>query len=126
MHVPAHDNTDHAVIGSFVKPANGQRDFYDLLDRHKSRVLALVHGHFHCGLRGWESRSPLQEIVFPSTLYNRNLLLGARRAAGFNLPEFRPGYVLAGIGKDGLTLRYKPVGIDGTQKRVLALDQIRS
>jgi hypothetical protein len=97
-----------------------------LIERHKSRVLALVHGHFHCGLRGWDTRPTLHELVFPSALYNRNLMLTTRRAPGFNLQEFRPGFVMAEIGKDGLKLRYKPVGEKLTLDRELKIEQFRS
>jgi 3',5'-cyclic AMP phosphodiesterase CpdA len=126
MHVPAHTNTDHAIVGAFVKPENGQTDLYELLKKHEDRVLALLHGHFHCGLRGWDSHAPLQELVFPSTLYNRNLMLALRKAPGFNTPEFRPGYVLAKIGKDGLHLSYKPIGFDEPRIQNMPLPQLKT
>jgi hypothetical protein len=126
MHVPAHDNNDHAVVGSHVKPEHGQKELYAIVDRHKSRVLALLHGHFHCGLRGWDDRGPLHEIVIPSALFNRNLMLETRQSAGYNLSEFRPGYVLATLDTDGLALRYKPTGVDDAIKRKLPLKQFQT
>jgi 3',5'-cyclic AMP phosphodiesterase CpdA len=125
MHVPVHDNKDHAVVGSHVKPANGQKELYALLEQHKDRILATFHGHFHCGLRGWGDRTPLQEVVFPSALYNRNLLLTERKASGYNLPEFRPGFVLAKIDADGLSLRYKPAGVSETRDKLCVLRQLK-
>jgi 3',5'-cyclic AMP phosphodiesterase CpdA len=125
MHVPAHTNTDHAIVGSYIKPENGQKELYELIERHKDRVLALLHGHFHCGLRGWDSHAPLQEVVFPSTLYNRNLMLALRKAGGFNLPEFRSGYVLAKINRDGLQLTYQPIGVDDSRSQKLPLKQLQ-
>jgi hypothetical protein len=75
-------------------------------------------------LRGWEDRTPLQEVVFPSALYNRNLLLTERKASGYNLPEFRPGFVLAKIDSNGLSLRYKPTGASETRDKVCVLRQL--
>lgn len=124
MHVAAHDNR-LPDAGAFVKPKNGQTDYYAILDRHKDRVLASFHGHFHCGLRGWSDRGSLHEIVFPSALYNRNQLIAEMKAPGYNLPEFRPGYVLANIGPAGLSLKYKPVGIAATSDKTLPMPQVR-
>ncbi len=83
---------------------------YDIVSRHREQVLALFHGHFHNGLRGWDDRAPLLEICFPSALYNQDRRLEEQKAAGFNPSEFRPGYCLATIGEGKLTLQYKPVG----------------
>jgi calcineurin-like phosphoesterase family protein len=121
MHVAAHDNR-FPDAGAYVKPKNGQTDYYAILDRHKDRVLASFHGHFHCGLRGWSDRGSLHEIVFPSALYNRNQLITELKAPGYNLPEFRRGYVLASIGPAGLKLKYKPVGVSGTSDKTLPFE----
>lgn len=122
MHVPAHDNRDPDV-GFYVKPAGGQRELYDIVTQHKARTLALLHGHFHCGLRGWDDHGPLQEISFPSALYNMDRQIEKKQAPGYNVPEFRPGFTLLSIGKDGMALRYKPVGVTASQDRLCPLAQ---
>ncbi len=120
MHVAAHDNK-HPDVGWYVKPEHGQKELYAFLTRHRDRVLATLHGHFHCGLRGWDDRAPLQEVVFPSALYNKDRRLTEQKAPGYGLAEFRPGFVLVSIGKEGLTLRYKPVGVIETCDKVIKL-----
>jgi hypothetical protein len=121
MHVATHDNR-LPDAGAYVKPKHGQTEYYAILDRHRDRLLASFHGHFHCGLRGWSDRGSLHEIVFPSALYNRNQFITETKAPGYNLPEFRPGYVLASIGPSGLKLKYKPVGVAGTVDKTLPLE----
>src|SRR5205085_9960091 len=71
MHVPAHANK-HPDRGWYVHPDQGQTKLYEILTKHQDRVLALWHGHFHNGIRGWEDHSPLQETLFPSALYNQD------------------------------------------------------
>jgi len=124
MHVPAHENKPPDA-GCYVKPGQGHAELYALLNRHQKIVLALFHGHFHCGLHGWEDHTPLQEVIFPSALFNIDNKLTEKQAPGYNLPEFRPGFVLAEIGKKGLTLRYKPVGMETTLDRICALGQFK-
>ncbi len=124
MHIPAHDNK-HPDPACYVKPEHGQTKLYDLLKRRGERVLALLHGHFHVGLRGWDDRKSVQEIVFPSALYNNDRGLTKQKAPGYNLPEFRPGYTLARI-KDGvLNLRYQPVGSDRAAEKACELAQLK-
>lgn len=110
-HVPCHTNKppDRAW---YVKPENGQTKFYEILDQHRGRVLALFHGHFHNGIRGWDDRAPLNEVLFPSALYNQNRGLMEKNAPGYNLEEFRPGYVAARFAEGGINLEYHPVGTD--------------
>lgn len=120
LHVTAHDNR-LPEAGAFMKPAGGQKELYGFVDRHRARVLAMLHGHFHCGLRGWNDRAPVQEIVFPSALYNRNQLLTQMKAPGYNLPEFRPGFTTVTFNKDGMALRYKPVGVDAAATKDLPI-----
>ncbi len=122
MHVPAHENR-HPDVGWYVKPDSGQKEFYAVMTRHRDRVLATFHGHFHCGLRGWEDHTPLQEVVFPSALYNADRHLTQQAAPGYALPEFQPGFALVTIGSEGMTLRYKPVGGAGTHDKICALNQ---
>ncbi|MGE3807096.1 MAG: metallophosphoesterase [Gemmataceae bacterium] len=107
-HVPAHDNK-HPDRGWHIKPSTGQTKLYHLLGKHKERVLALFHGHFHNGLRGWDDRAPLHEISFPSALYNQDRQLEKQKAPGYNLSEFGPGFVVATLDKGLLLLRYQPV-----------------
>jgi 3',5'-cyclic-AMP phosphodiesterase len=125
LHVAVHANKPPDP-GFYVKPENGQQEFYTLLSRHKDRVLALLHGHFHCGLRGWDDHAPLHEVIIPSALFNRDYRLTAQKAPGYNLPEFRPGFVLTSIGPAGMTLRYKPVGVAETRDKVCPLAQFKS
>ena len=112
-HVPIHKNLspDRAW---YVKPEDGQTAFYELLDRHAGRVLACLHGHFHNGIRGWRDRQQIVEVLCPSVLYNqdRNFAasIEAGKAQGFSVAEFRPGYVLAKLGRGRLTMHYKPLG----------------
>src|SRR5437588_507209 len=69
-HVPVHTNLN-PDRGWYVKPENGQTEFYQIIKKHESRVLALFHGHFHNGLRGWDDHALVHEVVFPSALYNQ-------------------------------------------------------
>jgi len=118
MHVPAHANR-HPDRGWFVQPADGQTKLYELLERHRAQVLALFHGHFHNGIRGWDDHGPLHEICFPSALYNQNRDLTNQRAPGYNLDEFRPGYTLVTIEQGQLKLQFKVVAQDASAQRAL-------
>ncbi|HUG19508.1 MAG TPA: metallophosphoesterase [Planctomycetaceae bacterium] len=111
MHVPAHTNK-HPDRGWYVKPKDGQVEFYALLDKHKDQILALFHGHFHNGLRGWDDRAPIHEICFPSVLYNLNRKLEEQHAPGYNPLEFRPGHTRVTVNSESIRLDYKPVGVD--------------
>lgn len=118
MHVPAHANK-HPDRGWHVQPDQGQTGLYALLEKHRARVLALLHGHFHNGLRGWDDHPPAHEICFPSALYNQDRKLTDQKAPGYNLPEFRPGFTLATIKEGTLTFRYQPVGAaEGVEKQL--------
>jgi calcineurin-like phosphoesterase family protein len=118
MHVPAHTNA-HPDRGWHIKPENGQRSLYELAGRHRDRVLFLVHGHFHNGIRGWDDHAPLHEIAFPSALYNQDRRLTEQQAIGYNLPEFRPGYTLVAVEHGQIRLQYVPVGVKPTVSRTL-------
>lgn len=104
LHVPVHTNK-HPDRGWHVKPAHGQMQFYELLKEHESRTLALFHGHFHNGLRGWQDQGKLHEVCFPSALYNLDRKLEAQQAAGYNPLEFRPAYTLVKITPREIQLR---------------------
>lgn len=114
-HVPIHKNSppDRAW---YVKPEEGQTAFYELLDRHADRFLAVFHGHFHNGIRGWRDHKNVVEVLCPSICYNQNrsleLALKAGKTDGFFVEELRPGYVLVTLGQGKLTLRYKPLGAE--------------
>jgi len=120
MHVPAHSNR-HPDRGWYVKPENGQQELYEIATRYRDRVLCLMHGHFHNGIRGWDDHAPVHEIIFPSALYNRDRRLEEQQAPGYNLPEFRPGYTLVTIDGNVMRLRYQPVGVAETADKTLQL-----
>jgi hypothetical protein len=82
----------------------------------------MLHGHFHNGVRGWEDRGPLQEICFPSALYNGDRKLAEQKAPGYYLAEFRPGFVQVDVKAERLVLRYKPLGVTQTADRVCRFD----
>jgi 3',5'-cyclic AMP phosphodiesterase CpdA len=114
-HVPIHTNTA-PDRGWHVKPADGQTAFYELLQRHADRVLAVLHGHFHNGIRGWRDHHNVVEVLCPSICYNQSrgleTAIAAGKAQGFFVEELRIGYVLATLGRGRLTLRYKPIGAE--------------
>jgi len=118
MHVPAHKNL-HPDRGWYVKPANGQVRLYELLTEHAKQVVCLLHGHFHNGIRGWSDHGSLHELTMPSVLYNQDRNLEGQKAPGFNLPEFRPGVTAIRLSREGLRIRYKPLGVDFTAARTL-------
>ena len=122
MHVPAHANK-HPDRGWYVKPESGQREFYELLSRFQDRILCLMHGHFHNGIRGWDDHAPVHEIVFPSALYNQNRRLEEQQAPGYNLDEFRPGYTLLKLDGKSMQLRYQPVGVAEAVEKTLPLGE---
>jgi 3',5'-cyclic AMP phosphodiesterase CpdA len=124
-HVPVHENR-HPDRGWYVKPKDGQEALYALVEKHRQRVLAFLHGHFHNGVRGWNDHGPLQEVVFPSALYNQDRRLAEQKAPGFYLPELRPGFVRVTLDRAGMTLRYQPLGADRTTDRVCPLPQWQS
>lgn len=116
MHVPAHANK-HPDRGWYVKPDQGQRALYELLEQHRDRVLMLMHGHFHNGIRGWQDHGLIHEILFPSVLYNQDRRLEMQQAPGYNLPEFRPGYTQIEIANGEIRMQYKPIGADAVAAR---------
>ncbi len=109
MHVPAHFNRppDRAW---YVKPKHGQTELYKVIARHEHRILALFHGHFHNGIRGWQDHGPVHEICFPSALYNQNRGLEAKQAPGYNPSTFDPGFTQVTIENGVMALNYQPVG----------------
>ncbi len=110
MHVPVHENR-HPDRGWYVKPKDGQTELYAILNRHRDRVLALLHGHFHNGVRGWNDHTPYHEILFPSALYNQDRNFAKTKPPGYFLEELRPGYVAVTLQAGRMTLRYHPVGV---------------
>lgn len=120
MHVPAHKNL-HPDRGWYVKPADGQTRLYELLGKHPGRVLALFHGHFHNGLRGWTDHPPCHEICFPSALYNLDRQLEKQNAPGYNPVEFRPGFTRVTVTSETLSLEYQPLEAERPLERQLKL-----
>lgn len=120
MHVPAHDNK-HPDRGWYVKPKDGQKEFYEIVAAKNSPVLALFHGHFHNGLRGWDDRKPLHEVCFPSALYNQDRKLEEQKAPGYNPPEFQPGFTLVTLRPDKFVLDYRVTGAAGRVTHECAL-----
>lgn len=114
-HVPIHYNTNPDRAW-YVKPSDGQKGFYEVLDRHLDRVLAVFHGHFHNGIRGWRDHGQVVESLCPSLCYNQNrnleLALITGKTTGFFIEELRPGYVFVTLGKGRLSMRYKPLGVE--------------
>ena len=112
-HVPIHSNR-HPDRGWYVKPDNGQTEFYDLVGKHTGRVLLCLHGHFHNGIRGWRDHHAVVEVLCPSLCYNQNRNmtehLRSGVASGFFVPELRTGYTIATLGNGRLVLQYKPLG----------------
>jgi len=109
MHVPVHSNL-HPDRGWHVKPANGQTDFYALMQKHAARTLALFHGHFHNGLRGWDDHAPVHEVCFPSALYNQDRQLEQKKAPGYNPIEFRPAFTRVTIREGAVELAVQAIG----------------
>lgn len=125
MHVPAHTHR-HPDRGWHIQPKEGQTRLYELLGKHRPQIIALLHGHFHNGIRGWSDPGEagaalVHEICFPSALYNQDRKLTEQKAPGYNLSEFRPGYTLVEIRDGTMTLRYKPLGADVAAEKELAL-----
>jgi Icc-related predicted phosphoesterase len=123
MHVPAHKNR-HPDRGWYVKPKHGQTKLYEILQKHKENVLALMHGHFHNGLRGWDDHGPVHEICFPSALYNLDRRLKEQKAPGYNPKEFRPGFTQVTIEAGKMKLTYKPLAATAKVTKECKLPQI--
>ena len=119
MHVPVHDNI-HPDRGWYVKPANGQAAFYAFMQKHAARTIALFHGHFHNGLRGWDDHAPVHEVCFPSALYNQDRALEVKKAPGYNPVEFRPGFTCVTIREGAIEARFHASGAGEVLKKELA------
>jgi Icc-related predicted phosphoesterase len=111
LHVPVHSNR-HPDRGWHVKPEHGQTKLYDIIERYKQQIVAMIHGHFHNGIRGWKDDGGIHEICMPAVLYNLDRGLEKQKAAGYNPLEFRPGYTKVTIDKGLMKLDYKPLGAD--------------
>ncbi len=120
MHVPAHANK-HPDRGWYVHPDQGQQELYALLARYAPQVVALFHGHFHNGLRGWNDHGTLHEICFPSALYNLDRQLERQQAPGYNPLEFRPGYARVRLAGGTMTVEYRPTGHEPSVHRDLTV-----
>ena len=122
LHVPVHSNR-HPDRGWYVKPDHGQTELYNIIKRHKQQIVAMMHGHFHNGIRGWKDDDGIHEICMPSVLYNLDRGLEKQNAAGYNPLEFRPGYTLITIDNGMMTLwcrspsRRRRVRREGSSRR---------
>ena len=116
LHVPVHTNL-HPDRGWYVKPEHGQAGMYALIKKYRSHIVAMLHGHFHNGIRGWYDADGIHEICMPSVLYNLDRGLEAQKAPGYNPPEFRPGYTLVSLQQGIMKLHYKPIGEDATVEK---------
>jgi 3',5'-cyclic AMP phosphodiesterase CpdA len=128
MHVPAHSNK-HPDRGWHIKTEHGQQELYAALARHSGRVLALFHGHFHNGLRGWDDTlssvdgvRPVHEICFPSALYNQDRMLTEQQAPGYNVAEFRPAYCVVTLGNGKLQVQLRVAGQGDAASKELPVD----
>lgn len=122
LHVPVHSNR-HPDRGWYVKPEHGQTKLYDIIKRYKQYIVAMMHGHFHNGVRGWKEVGGIHEICMPSVLYNLDRGLEKQKAGGYNLLEFRPGYTMITIDNGLMTLDYKPLGAEVSIHKKCTFDQ---
>jgi Icc-related predicted phosphoesterase len=122
LHVPVHSNR-HPDRGWYVKPENGQTKLYDIIKRYKQHIVAMLHGHFHNGVRGWKDDGGIHEICLPSVLYNLDRGLEKQKAAGYNPLEFRAGYTMITIDNGLMTLDYKPLGADVSINKKFEFDR---
>lgn len=121
LHVPVHSNR-HPDRGWYVKPEHGQTKIYEIINRYKHQIVAMMHGHFHNGIRGWKDATGIHEICMPSVLYNLDRGLEKQKASGYNPIEFRPGYTMVTIDKGVMLLDYKPLGADKSITKKCELD----
>jgi len=106
-HVTAHPN-QHPDVAWFVR--KGEKELDELLRAKSDTIVAFLSGHFHYGLRGWDDRAGVLELVAPSLAWNSARKLEG--APGFQLAEFRRGYVLVDVYDGTLGLTYKPLGAE--------------
>lgn len=105
-HIASHKNL-HPDVGWWIRDESGGKEFNAMLEAKSATVVALFSGHFHCGMRGWNDRWGIHEVVIPAVAWNKNRGLGT--APGWSLDEFRQGYVLVDVYDDTLRLQYKPL-----------------
>lgn len=122
MHVPAHSNR-HPDRGWYVHPDEGQTALYALMEKYHDQVIALFHGHFHNGVRGWDDHNGLHEVLFPSALYNLDRRLEQQQAPGYNLAEFRRGYTRVSLSGSELKLTVCPLGEEPSLSKRLPFGQ---
>jgi hypothetical protein len=92
-----------------------------MLEKNRTAIVAFFAGHMHTGLRGWsDTEGRIHEIVLPSNCWNFDGKK-MKNAPGFAFTEDRPGWVLAKITPQLMTLSYKPIGNDVSVTKELAL-----
>ena len=85
-----------------------EKEFAALLEAKRGTILAMFSGHLHYGPRGWNDTAGVCEVVVPSACWNSKKDLS--KAPGFAMADGRPGYVLAALRGDRISLAYKPIG----------------
>jgi 3',5'-cyclic AMP phosphodiesterase CpdA len=104
-HIPRHPN-QAPDMGWYIRTQ--EKELQTLLEQRAGTIIAFLSGHLHSGLRGWTDTAGAAEVVAPSCLWNFQGDLS--KAGGFSTHEQRRGYVMAELGAERLTLRYKPTG----------------
>jgi len=115
-HVAAHPNK-HPDVAWFVR--EGGKELAVLLHAKNDTLVAFLAGHFHYGLRGWDDRAGVLELVMPSLAWNSPRKLEG--APGFWLDEFRRGYVLVDVYDGKLGITYKPLGGEAKARRIIEM-----
>ncbi len=118
-HITAHPN-QAPDIAWFVH--EGGKELDALLRAKSDTIVAFLSGHFHYGLRGWDDRAGVIELVMPSLAFNSPRRLDG--APGFQLDEFRRGYVLVDVYEAKLGLTYKPLGAEAKARRMLEMKRV--
>jgi predicted phosphodiesterase len=116
-HIIYHHN-EKPDVGWMIQ--KGRAEFARMLAANAKTIAAFFAGHFHEGLRIWSDTHGIHEIVLPSNCWN-TARKELDKAPGYSAMEFRPGYTLAGLSADSVTLRYKPLGQPVSATRRLAL-----
>ena len=117
-HVAGHKNL-HPDVGWWIKDDNGGKRLAGIFEKHRAAMPVFFSGHFHCGMRGWDDRYGVNEVIIPAIAWNTNRKLES--APGWCIAEHRSGYVLAEFQSNAIILKYKPVGADVAAEKKLVL-----
>lgn len=103
-HVTAHPNLAPDV-GWWVK--DGDKELLAILEA-SPHVVAIISGHAHCGLRGWNDRAKgLQEMIFPALVYNKER--GLDKAPGYCITPTAQAVTFVDVYADRFELKQDPV-----------------